>query len=260
MILDIQGLGPVKAEVTTVPFVLFDGEYQSGASVGKRNIILIIGLNPNWAIQTIEELRQLCYAYFMPKQPVRLKFTSTHLPECQIDGVVEDVVPNIFAKNPQLQISIICPAPDFVAVERKRVNSLTIDRGPFTIIQYNGTEPAGFYMELRKGNYEGDAPGSDFQFTILVANEFCNQVFKGKGKITGTDYTVVSTIPGQKYVHSVVTFLGDHAGRTTNYLGSVDSGTGWPKLYPGVNEFAVVTPGSPDNKIWLWYNELYRGL
>ena len=64
-VIGIDGLGPVKAAITTAPFGAFDGEAYVGASVGKRNIVLTIGLHPDWAIQTIEELRQLLYNYFM---------------------------------------------------------------------------------------------------------------------------------------------------------------------------------------------------
>ncbi len=73
---DVQGLGPVKANVNTSPFGSFDGEAYTGSSVGKRNIVLTLGLNPNWKDQSITSLRQLLYTYFMPKRAVTLRFFS----------------------------------------------------------------------------------------------------------------------------------------------------------------------------------------
>src|SRR5664279_2906619 len=60
-ILKVDGLGPVKAAVTTTPFGDFDGESLPAASVGKRNIVLTFGLNPDWADQTFESLRAILY-------------------------------------------------------------------------------------------------------------------------------------------------------------------------------------------------------
>ncbi len=71
---NIEGLGPVKASVNTSPFGSVDGESYTGSNVGKRNIVMTLGLNPNWRDQSMASLRQLLYAYFMPKQFVKLRF------------------------------------------------------------------------------------------------------------------------------------------------------------------------------------------
>lgn len=262
-VFDLQGIEPVKAAVTTMPYATFDGEaYSGGASVGKRNIVLAIGLNPDWAIQTIEELRQLVYAYFLPKARVRLQFTSTHLPKVAIDGIVESVTPNIFSKDPQMQISIICPMPDFVSVDDTVIKGLTVASGGSLFeFHYNGTTPAGFYMELTRGDYEEDAPGSDLRFSITLNNEYCNQLLRGRGKITRTDYTAISTVPGDKYLRSVVYSWGEHAGRMYGYLTSVQTNSnGWPKIFPGSNGLLVATPNSPRNKYSLSFYERFGGL
>ena len=45
---DITGLGPVKAEIATTPFATSDGELFQGSTVGKRNIVMTLGFNPDW--------------------------------------------------------------------------------------------------------------------------------------------------------------------------------------------------------------------
>ena len=105
----IDGLGPVKADIQTATYGAINREYLTGKFYGKRNIVLTLGLNPDWATQTVEELRQLLYAYFTPTQQVELRFQSTHLPEVNIFGYVESMDPNIFSADPEIDVSIIHP-------------------------------------------------------------------------------------------------------------------------------------------------------
>jgi hypothetical protein len=113
---NVAGAGPVKSEIATGSLAEIDGEYFTGSSTPKRNLVLTIGLNPDWATQTIESLRALVYKAFMVKNEVHLRFYSTHLPTCAINGHVESAEPNIFSRDPEFQVSIICPQPDFLAV------------------------------------------------------------------------------------------------------------------------------------------------
>ncbi len=145
-ILDISGLEPVKAEITTTPFSQ-DGELFQNARVSKRNIVLKLGLNPNWVDQTMSSLRQLLYKYFLPKSSCTLTFYSDDMPVVQIQGYVEDFEPNMFSQDPEIQISIICPQPDFVEIGRTTYYGT--DRPTTNIyLQNDGTVETGFELEL----------------------------------------------------------------------------------------------------------------
>jgi hypothetical protein len=233
-LLNIEGLGPVKAAITTQPFGVFDGEAYLGGNVGKRNLVMTVGLNPDWHDQTMEGLRVLLYNYFMPKLPVRFRFWSTHLPTCQIDGYVESMDPNMFSKDPQIQISIICPIPDFIAVEPTVETGLTNDGTSFKMLDYLGSTPAGVILKVTQavGN-----PGED-AIQLILKGEHPAQTFTTRGRVDATTYFEIDSIPGEKYVRSVSTTLGT----ITNYLNNVAVDAVWPWLYPGENDISVVTP------------------
>ena len=55
----IDGLGPVKAETASTPFATGRGEMYQGINTGKRNIVLNLGLNPNWIDQTMGVLSHI---------------------------------------------------------------------------------------------------------------------------------------------------------------------------------------------------------
>src|SRR3954454_24463935 len=92
---NIEGLGPVKSDISKTPYATGRGDLFQGSSTGTRNIVLTLGLNPNWATQTMTSLRQLLYRYFMPENWVSLRFVSDELPLVGIRGIVEGFEPNL---------------------------------------------------------------------------------------------------------------------------------------------------------------------
>jgi hypothetical protein len=230
---DVKGLEPVKAAISTSPYGVIQGEAITGTSIGKRNIVLTLGLNPDWAEQTVEALRLLLYRYFMPQLPVTLRFTSTHLPTCQIDGVVEDMQPNIFAKDPEYQISVICGRPEFTSIEESVVNG-TVDTtlDAMVEIDYEGSAPTGMVVLVQysssRATYTGELtahaesllyPSTDFVLGEVTIEE---------------DHAVqISSVPGDKYVHTV-------SDPVENLLVEIQSGYEWPMLYPGQNKFQML--------------------
>jgi hypothetical protein len=212
-ILGVDGLGPVKAAITTTPFGAFDGEAFVGASVGKRNITLTIGLHPDWAVQTIEELRQLLYNYFMPKLLVQLRFHSTNYPVVKIQGYVESVEPNIFVKTPTMVVSIICPSPDFVSTELTTLTGITSDGTSYSEVDYVGSVPTGIMLQItQSGGIPGEGP-----IQVNLMGEYAPQTFIARGNITADIRWEMNSVPGSKYVRSVSQSLGT----ITNYLNDI---------------------------------------
>ncbi len=110
---DITGLGPVKADVNSQGFGSLDGEYYTGSHVGKRNIVMTLGLNPGSYYGSVAAMRRILYAYLMPKGNPILRFIFADRPPVQIEGYVESLEPTLFAKDPEVQVSIMCPKPFF---------------------------------------------------------------------------------------------------------------------------------------------------
>jgi len=233
-ILDIAGLGPVKAAIVTTPFGAYDGESFIDSSVGKRNIVLTIGLHPDWAIQTVEELRQLLYNYFMPKLLVQLRFHSTHFPTVQIKGYVESMEPNIFVKTPTIVVSIICPSPDFVALDETVITGLTSDGTTWDDVDYIGSVETGVLLKITQAS---GTPGTDV-IQVNLTGQYSPQLFAARGALAADTRWEMNSVHGQKYVRSVSLVTG----AVQNFLNDISSDTVWPTLFPGLNKMSVFTP------------------
>jgi hypothetical protein len=109
---NIDGLGPVKADVNTTPRST-PGVSFVGTNVGGRNIVLTLGLNPDWDNWTFSRLRRFLDKFFMPEQHIRLVLETMEFSPVEISGYIESNEPNMFSKDPEHQISIICPGSVF---------------------------------------------------------------------------------------------------------------------------------------------------
>jgi hypothetical protein len=246
---DIEGLGPVKANTSSTPFATGRGELWQGSSTPKRNIVLTLGLNPNWADQSMMSLRQLLYRYFMVENWVTLRFYSDELPLVFINAIVESFEPAIFSEDPELQISVLCPKPDFIQADGIE---LTGDTGTETTVSYSGTVSTGFNLQVRKSSavssYSGD---------VEVTNDigpFHQDLTVHSVDINASKTFELNTLAASRHVRSI------NSGGTTNILSKMDKSSTWPELSPGDNTFKVRTPGSPGLTWVLGYQTRYGGL
>lgn len=233
-VFNIEGLGPVKAEITSTPFATGHGELFQGSATGKRNIVMTLGLNPDWEFQTMSSLRQLLYRYFMPEAWTKLKFISDHLPDCEIEGYVESFEPNMFSQDPEIQISIICPKPDFIE-SNSTIFYGTVDDGSVEIAyDYRGTVDTG--LELRidvtpaNPSYSGDIS------VVATAFEVPQTFTVEDVLINTTKYFKLSSIRNAKRVQSVSVV----DGTPTNLLAKMTTDSIWPLIKPGENLLKVI--------------------
>lgn len=247
----IDGLGPVKADILTTAYGDDnDDEAYNGSRVGKRNIVIKLGLNPNWRDQTMEGLRQQLYAYFMPKTNARLRFHSTHLPTCEILGFVESLEPDMFSKDPQMVMSMICPKSDFVAIDETVINGVVGD--PLTDIDYEGSRAAGITLLISSSVARPAYTGS--LSVLLQTVESRSFVLDAPITIDATHSVSLKSVPGQKYVQRIVPTGVENLLGHLNSLQHV-----WPKLRPGVNGFQV--NADAPGQVWqLSYAALFGGL
>lgn len=229
----IEGLGPVKAEVASTPFATGRGDLYQGSSTGKRNIVLTLGLNPNWIDQTMASLRQLLYRYFMVETWATLRFFTEELPVVTIRGVVESFEPNIFSEDPEIQISILCPKPDFFGVDATIVRG-TVDNDNQIVIDYEGSAPTGF--ELRIQSTPALVSYSGNMNIINQAVGIDQQVFRLRSiQINPSLYLQMNTVRSTRRVYSV-TIPG---AVEVNILAKMETVSSWPELFPGENLFSV---------------------
>jgi hypothetical protein len=249
---NIDGLDPVKASVNTSPYGSVDGASFVGSSVLSRNIVLTLHPNPDWDTWTFESLRRLLYSYFMPKRATRLVFFSDDMPPVEISGVVESCEVNLFSKDPEILVSIVCPSPYFTAVDATVITGQTVrPDGNVVVVDYKGTIETGIKVKVTS---VADPAPTDIGIQI---GDPILTFFAIYASVDTSTYFEVSSVPLQKYVQNVN--IG--TGVITNLLSKVhvQEGSLWPTLQPGENEFSVVTDqGTQD---WeLSYFECFGGL
>lgn len=117
----ITGIGSGKANISTTELASDDGGIYNSARAETRNIVINLGMydtlidHPEWSI---EDSRHLIYKYFPKKKFVTLTFiTDRH--SVFITGYVESNEDDIFSKEENANISIICPDPNFYSLDQE---------------------------------------------------------------------------------------------------------------------------------------------
>ena len=250
---EIAGLGPVKADITSTPFATGRGELYQGSSTGKRNIVMTLVLNPDWANQSMAALRQLLYRYLMPEAWTKLRFYSQELPTVDIEGYVESFEPNMFSQDPEIQISIICPKPDFIEAYATSIEGVVDDGTNEMVFDYGGSISTGFELRVDR---TVDNPSYTGSLLITLIAELVPQIFEvNPVTIDTSKYFKLSTVRNMKRVQSVA--YAD--GALTNLLAAMTGGSVWPELKPGENVFSVA--GAETGQAWTFaYFNRYGGL
>lgn len=233
---NIDGLEAVKATITTSQFASGDGEGFGGSSIGKRNLVFTIGLNPDWNEFTMTALRRKLDAYFMPQMNVTIFFEGDEQAPVVISGYVESNEPNIFTKDPEHQVSIICPEPDFVAVD-PIVFTTSANNDLPDVIDYNGTIETGYNLEV--SYVDGVGVGRLF---VKQGNPVVT-IFEVGSEVNEVWTFIMSSVKRKKFAQSVN--LTDES--IVNALGGITDTSIWPKLYPGNNNFKVDTDEADNN-------------
>lgn len=250
---EITGLGPVKADVSTSPYGSLDGEFYTGSNLGKRNIVITVGFNPDWVEHTVASLRDKLYGYFMTKQPVTLRFFRDTGPTVEINGVVESCEPNIFTQDPEVQISVICPLPDFVAVPQSQVSGMASDNPDSVDFTVVGNVPTSVLLEVTAA---AGAPTYDGLINLELKTLAPGaKNFKVTGTVApGITTTIDSTRGGKKAEV-------DYGTEKTNILNSMTADSVWPALAPGTNKVRVLLDAGAVAKPWtMTYFERFGGL
>lgn len=241
----IDGLTPVKAEVSSAAYAGIPGEHIQGSRVGKRNIVLTLDPRPSYSTGgTVESVRKRLYNYLSPQSKVDLSFlteTNTY----NISGIVESFESPLFVQLPRFQISILCDAY-FTGPEVKVVEETTDNAGVTVVIN------------------DGDVP---VPFVVTAAMQHATKVASGF-TLSGGDGSfnplqIVSSLPAQSSVA-----VNSEPGSKDVILNSIDPmiqhmvrGSGWPQLAPGYNEIKTqFTGGVGSNSVVISYLERFVGL
>lgn len=163
LITSITGIGAPSTSINITDLASTDGGYFNSARAGSRNIVFGIRFFSEDNTD-IEALRQKTYRYFPTKRYVTLVFKADNRTG-QISGYVESNEPNIFSKEEDCQISIVCPYPYFYDAS---------EAGD-SIIRFSNRVPAFHFRSL--------TPRSDAESINTIADETEHHTLNGRHRI-----------------------------------------------------------------------------
>lgn len=254
VLLEMTGLEPVSATVNSRPYGVQNGEFFSGAKVGKRNLVATFGLLTVGA-------RDVFYAYFLPQNAIRLRLNFSDRDPVYIDGYVETNVPaGRFGESPEfrtMQASIICPMPNFTS-EPKSVEHWSGPDPTAVSLIYSGTTGGGFTLELDVGDTNFDSP------LIIVDSIGATErtmEFNSLSIVAGWRI-FVSTHQGKKIVEFRPSGpLAAAGAKPTSFLGKMVDTYFWTQLFAGEHQIKVVTPDSATPRSFkIVYADQYAGV
>ena len=228
----IEGLGPVKATLVSSSFAGVDGAQYHSSKREPRNIKITIGLESDYDVNPVSVLRSRLYSYFMPKMEIILRFYMDTGLYVDIAGVVEDFDTPIFAKEPQVAISLMCFMPDFIDPNPVLVQGSTTSGTTENLIEYEGTVEAGILLKLAVNRtltsftvYHTPPDGTIRQMDFAAA-------------LSTGDVLAISTISGSK--GATLT----RANTDTSILYGISPESNWLELQNGVNGIRVFAAGA----------------
>lgn len=262
-ITDIEGLGPVKATVNMTQLATADGDIYNSSRLAGRNIVIKARFT---YADTIEEARLMSYKYF----PIghKLKFTiETDNRIAETEGYVESNEPNIFSKESDVQISVLCESPFFASVDedgKQQTNfSNVVAMFEFPFSNESLTDPLLEFGRIinKKENtvyYDGDAEtGCIIHLHAIGTVEMVNiyNIKTGEKMVLDTDKLetltgdkiiygdtiTISTVKGNKYISLL------RNGVTYNILNILGKDTEWFQLARGDNLFAYTAEYGEEN-------------
>lgn len=270
----IDGLDPPRASIAIKNASSMDGGLFNNAKLSTRNIVITMDI---LAKPTVEDVRLECYKFFIVKNKIKLLFETDNR-ICEIEGYVESIDVNIFSKNEQIKVSIVCPDPYLYDKDFSFTTFYGIDPAfefPFSnesllepliefgiinekqtdTVFYEGDGEIGFIIKIKTiGNVKN----------ITIYDYYTRDTFRIKTdiieKLTGNslkdgDEIIISTVRNNKYVY----LLRD--GIYTNIINSIDKNSKWFTIKKGDNIFTFIADEGVNNiQFRIEYKNAYEGV
>lgn len=216
LVTDVNGLGPVKATVSTSNLTVLDGASLDSVRTGLRNIVIEFEYRPDFASgQSVYSLRQALYKVAGSSRTVELTFVVDGVGSRKIIGTVESLESPMFSKDLTGQMSVICTSPYFIGAEKQVTLTPTISQ----VVNYEGDVPAGIKM-----GYTLPVAAQDMRFRR--SNPATGwQELRVRAPMSASTGLMYNTIDREKYAK---TWAGVNLIPSLTVLD-------WWKLYPGNN-------------------------
>ena len=253
LITEIDGLGPVKANVNMTQLATADGDIFNSSRLNGRNIVIKARFT---YANTIEEARLLSYKFF----PIGHKLTfhiETDNRIAETEGYVESNEPDIFSDESDMQVSVLCESPWFLSVDEDGKqqtnfsNVVPMFEFPYQNLGHEPVTEFGRIINKKESTvyYDGDAEtgcrieihaiGSVEMVTIynvktgdkMIIDTNKLEALTGEKIIYG-DTIIINTVKGNKFINLI------REGETINILNVLGKDAEWFQLVKGDNLFA----------------------
>jgi hypothetical protein len=233
-----DGLGPAEVDVSISQGLEGSGYFQNKVPRNKQ-IVMRIGLQAAWSTVggTPSDLRALLYGLLTGGYAgdqiavILLDIDPDTLAEtevCRINGYVSKMETVPFSKDPQVQLTIECLSPYFVAPTSTILDLNPFDRNNVDILN-TGNGPTGFYMSI---TFAGLAGGGIDHFEITTQGGLKKMRFEPIANIVNGNVLEINTNPGTRQATLA----------TTNAMAWLTSDSDWIQLYGGVNTLSFSHP------------------
>lgn len=246
----IEGLDPVPENITTKAFAGGSGEYFVGRQRGKRNIVLHFGIEAQGYDATAVRESLDGQFYSDGDSEITLRFVFDDRDPVLISGFAETIEGDRFASDLELQISVICPKPNFIAEAVSTATGMTDSDPDWTTLTSLGNRDCGLAVQLIPEPGLEDNIGNDMTYISAVESSTPG-VYRAMNALEINPYTADLAEPmqpdeefwmdsrlGRKSVY--IWAPGD--GSVRNALRNMTQDSRWPKLFPGPNVFRITNP------------------
>lgn len=229
---DVEGLDPVDATLTSSSEAQRDGASPQNARRDVRNILIKLGLEPDYSSTTVQSLRTALYDYFLPKKNITLGFYIDDVLFVTTSGQVETCQAPMFTEDPEVDVTIVCYDPDFYAPSEQVFSGNTTSGTDFQTISYPGTSETGVVFALSINRIMSS-------FALYnTTPDGSTQVVQVNGSFAPGDIVTINSVVGQK----AVTLL--RGGIASSVMFYRDISSDWITLEKGDNHFRAFTSGA----------------
>lgn len=243
-VVSIEGLNPPKAQLNFTKAATIDGAFFNSATLPTRNIVINLKIN-NDVERVRSDINNICRI----KDKVRF-FYKTNAKEVMIDCYVESVEYNLFERSEVVQISLICPSPNFKSVTATTREETLTSSGSISNIVNESACDVGFKMTVTFND-----PVS--YLSLSLSNSY--RIRFNNYSMQSGDILTVNAYDG--YFNCTLKKASD--SKTINFIPYLTDDSTIVKLAPGTNSLAVayLADGSSASiTIKLEYNTEYRGI
>ena len=250
-VLSVEGLGPVKADISLTEMAAMDGSMYNSARAEPRNIVFRLRFLPK---PDIETTRQKSYRYFPLKRRVEILILSDNR-TVETYGYVESNEPDIFRSEEETIISVRCPEA-YLYGETDQVTIFSSQTALFefpfsneslvspllemssisfetekTVI-YNGDAQIGLLIHIHANGSANDIVITNSVTLETLTIDSAALIASVGADITAGDDFYISTVKGNKYATLI------RGSTEYNILNCLGDNPTWFELDRGDNIFA----------------------